>query len=328
MSATTKKKHVTKEVLEEYPLPDGNKEVVKVTAARGNNLHEVISSSGETFLVSMPSKFRKHVWIKRGDFIMVEPIEEGDKVRGEITHILFKDQIKHIQENDLWPAAFADKTEVSSGNSMIPEDMLPPSDDDDSDTEDLADLVVNMNRVQVSRLESDSEDSCSEEEEEEETDRVETAVRFDDNSTTHEENRKSLRNDDKMNLGYNEIVRPGIISSLNPSFPQARASPSLPFPSPVFRRLVPRPASPPPLLLASDSGLAQPSLPFVTSVVLRYSVPHPQHTRTSCLKLRPSLDLPWSSHNPRQLATGPTPLSHTAEAHTQLSKQVQTSIVT
>ncbi|GFR79296.1 hypothetical protein ElyMa_005870500 [Elysia marginata] len=85
----------------------------------------------------------------------------------------------------------------------------------------------------------------------------------------------------------------------------------------AFRRLVPRSASPPPLLLAPGSGLAQPSLPFVTSVVLRYSVPHPQHTRTSCLALRPSLDLPWSSRNPRQLATGLTPLPHTAEAHTQ-----------
>ena len=30
MSVTTKKKHVTKEVLEDYPLPDGTKEVVKV----------------------------------------------------------------------------------------------------------------------------------------------------------------------------------------------------------------------------------------------------------------------------------------------------------
>ncbi|GFR88922.1 hypothetical protein ElyMa_004266500 [Elysia marginata] len=58
-------------------------------------------------------------------------------------------------------------------------------------------------------------------------------------------------------------------------FPPACASPSLPFTSPVFRRLVPRPASPSPLLLASSSGLAQPSLPFVTSVVLRYSVPLP-----------------------------------------------------
>ena len=32
-----------------------------------------------SYLVSMPTKFRKNVWIKRGDFCIVKPIEEGDK---------------------------------------------------------------------------------------------------------------------------------------------------------------------------------------------------------------------------------------------------------
>ncbi|GFR76554.1 hypothetical protein ElyMa_003947000 [Elysia marginata] len=70
---------------------------------------------------------------------------------------------------------------------------------------------------------------------------------------------------------------------------------------------------------SAGSCLAQPSLPFVTSFcsLALLSPTHPQHTRTLCLALRPSLDLPWSSRNPRQLATGPTPLPHTAEAHTQ-----------
>ena len=57
---------------------------------------------GEVFLVSMPSKFRKNVWIKRGDFVMVESIEEGDRVKAEITHILYKQQIKYIQDEKLW----------------------------------------------------------------------------------------------------------------------------------------------------------------------------------------------------------------------------------
>ena len=48
------------------------------------------------------TSIRKFLLFSAGDFIMIEPIEEGDKVKGEITHILFKDQIKHIQENDLW----------------------------------------------------------------------------------------------------------------------------------------------------------------------------------------------------------------------------------
>ena len=41
--------------------------VYQVISGRGNNLHEVVTAQGETFLVSMPTKFRKNVWIKRGE---------------------------------------------------------------------------------------------------------------------------------------------------------------------------------------------------------------------------------------------------------------------
>lgn len=44
---------------------------VKIVGSRGNNLHEVSTSSGDTFLVSMPTKFRKNIWIKRGNKIII-----------------------------------------------------------------------------------------------------------------------------------------------------------------------------------------------------------------------------------------------------------------
>ena len=56
-------------------------------AGRGNNLHEVKDSSGISFLVSMPVKFRKNVWIKRGDFVIVTHIEAGDKVEQDLPSI-------------------------------------------------------------------------------------------------------------------------------------------------------------------------------------------------------------------------------------------------
>ena len=40
-----------------------------------------------------------------GDFVIVDPIVEGDKVKGEITHILYKEQIKYIKEEGCWWAA-------------------------------------------------------------------------------------------------------------------------------------------------------------------------------------------------------------------------------
>ncbi|VDI07301.1 probable RNA-binding protein EIF1AD, partial [Mytilus galloprovincialis] len=65
MSKATKRKHVTKEVLDEYVLPEENQQIVKVVAGKGNNLHEILTADNQTFLVSMPTRFRKNVWIKR-----------------------------------------------------------------------------------------------------------------------------------------------------------------------------------------------------------------------------------------------------------------------
>ncbi len=37
-----------------------------------------------------------------GDFVIVDPIEEGDKVKGEICVILFPKQIKFIKKEGFW----------------------------------------------------------------------------------------------------------------------------------------------------------------------------------------------------------------------------------
>merc|ERR1711874_203717 len=116
-------KHVTREVEQDLTLPKQGQTIVKVVAGRGNNLHEVVDDKGESFLVSMPTKFRKNVWIKRGDFVLVSPIEEGDKVKAEIITILYKEQIKHIKNGE------------EGDNSNC-----------DSESEDDSDLFQNTNR--------------------------------------------------------------------------------------------------------------------------------------------------------------------------------------
>ena len=104
MSQATKRKHVTKEVLDDFELPKDNQKIVRVAGPRGNNLHQVIEADETTsYLASMPTKFRHNVYIKRGDFCIVEPIEEGDKVKAEIVRILFKEQIRQIKLENLWP---------------------------------------------------------------------------------------------------------------------------------------------------------------------------------------------------------------------------------
>jgi len=163
MSRATKRKHVTREVEQDLTLPQQGQTIVKVVAGRGNNLHEVVDEKGESFLVSMPTKFRKNVWIKRGDFVLVSPIEEGDKVKAEIITILYKEQIKHIKNENLWPEGFK-KQEVSVEKDIGKLDINKGEEGDnsncDSESEDDSDIFQNTNRpvYEASAEESDTED--------------------------------------------------------------------------------------------------------------------------------------------------------------------------
>ncbi|XP_017275168.1 probable RNA-binding protein EIF1AD [Kryptolebias marmoratus] len=176
MSQATKRKHVVKEVLEDFVTPTENQQIVKISGSRGNNLHEAITAQGETFLVSMPTKFRKNIWIKRGDYVIVDPIEEGEKVKAEISFILYKDHIHLLQEQQLWPEGFTEeRSQDTTSKKQEKEEKSEEKDkeqeeeEDGSDSEDDdSDLFVNTNRCNIQYSESEEEDSEEEEEEEEE----------------------------------------------------------------------------------------------------------------------------------------------------------------
>jgi len=183
MSQSTKRKHVTKEVLDEFRLPQNNEKIVQIIAGRGNNLHEVYDPNCESasdvtlnqelgankYLVSMPTKFRKNVWIKRGDYVVVEPILEGDKVKAEIVQILYKEQIKYIKEQRLWPKEFSDEKENESksfdeqkidSNKRVDNNEL----ESDEESDDESDIFQNTNRPKVDIIEESSDSSSSEDE--------------------------------------------------------------------------------------------------------------------------------------------------------------------
>lgn len=67
----------------------------------------------------MPTKFRKNVWIKRGDFVLIQPIEEGEKVKAEIVNILYMEQIKYIQSVGKWPEKFNDPNEAFQNKEKL-----------------------------------------------------------------------------------------------------------------------------------------------------------------------------------------------------------------
>nr|SVE73964.1 EOG090X0KPP [Daphnia atkinsoni] len=157
MSKATKRKHVTKEVLDCYILPEKNQKIVKIVGGKGNNLHEVQTAEGENYLVSMPTKFRKNIWVKRGDYVLIQPIEEGEKVKAEIFAILYEDQIKYIQSQKKWPKEFLLPAALNVNPDISTTDTEGSSGSDD-------DLFVNTNRPECTYEctdNSDSDDLCS-----------------------------------------------------------------------------------------------------------------------------------------------------------------------
>uniref|UniRef100_A0AC34RCR5 Probable RNA-binding protein EIF1AD n=1 Tax=Panagrolaimus sp. JU765 TaxID=591449 RepID=A0AC34RCR5_9BILA len=146
MSKATKKRFIHRQMETEMVLPTEKQIIAKVIGSPGNNLFEILDERGKQFLASMPTKFRKNVWVKRGQFVVVEEIEEGDKVKGEISHVLDAENILYIDEQEKWPECFkedADKFKRSTRRNLplgteavIDPDMLPPSDEDNSESED------------------------------------------------------------------------------------------------------------------------------------------------------------------------------------------------
>ncbi|XP_053304374.1 probable RNA-binding protein EIF1AD [Spea bombifrons] len=175
MSKATKRKHVVKEVLGDYVQPTENQQIVRVLGSPGNNLHEVETAEGEKFLASMPTKFRKNIWIKRGDFLIVDPIAEGEKVKAEIAFILYKDHQRLLQKEGLWPSGFSEankellnKTKESNqgAEARVPAEEKTHTNESETDSEDDSDLFVNTNRVQYEESEEDESDEDSESDEE------------------------------------------------------------------------------------------------------------------------------------------------------------------
>jgi len=180
MSKATKRKHVTKEATDDYFVPEGDEEIVKIFASRGNNLHEVENASGHHYLVSMPTKFRKNIWVKRGDFVVTVPIKEGNKVQGEIVYILLAKQIKYLKDEKLWPQEFLPEepclglSGATNGKSKVEPkvngnqscvDVNNELKDEHSDVESEStddELFVNPNHRPVYYMDDTSEEESSE----------------------------------------------------------------------------------------------------------------------------------------------------------------------
>jgi probable RNA-binding protein EIF1AD len=93
--------------LNEFPVPEKDDSVVRVTELRGGNMCEVEQPDGRRLLVQIPMRFRKLIWIRRGSYLIVrEPPELVDldnvKVKALVQTILFPTQIEYIKKQKMW----------------------------------------------------------------------------------------------------------------------------------------------------------------------------------------------------------------------------------
>ena len=113
-SAATKRKHVIAE-LDDFELPNDIQIIAKIGENPGACLFEVITAEHvkneeKPYLASLPKKFRNNVWVKRGTFVYIEPIHEGDKVKAEIVKLLTSEHRKWLETEGAWPKEFASDT--------------------------------------------------------------------------------------------------------------------------------------------------------------------------------------------------------------------------
>jgi len=182
------RKHVADDVLSASPLPTESLRVARVVESRGSNILEVEFESGESILATFPARYTKKIWIKRGDFVMVEQadLRASGKVVGVITSVIRDDQIRHIKEHGLWyvhgtdaalcvcsrsgpdcrhsgrPAAFETrdcKTDpTSSEHDELSQNGAGSHEDSDGSSSDDEELASNPNHTLVADDSSSDED--------------------------------------------------------------------------------------------------------------------------------------------------------------------------
>lgn len=194
------RKHLTDSIIYDFPEPSENERIAKVVATRGSNQFDIVlaadkakdqedsSAPQESLLAILPTKFNKLVWVKRNDFVIVETgdaedaAQEGGQsggIRYIISHILYKDQVKHLQSKGLWPnhdAEFStdkiglrtkDVDDVKGDGATDAVEENQPKEEDDGIVYDMGyeddDFLVNTNRLAALKVDDSSDSESSEE---------------------------------------------------------------------------------------------------------------------------------------------------------------------
>jgi len=126
-------------------------------------IERIILKAMSRMRARLPSKFKKSMWFRRGDYVIVdgERTSASDGAQpatsgGWVVHSLQREQIKYLRERGLWPEAFATAYATDASRAD------PAADDDD--------YLVNHNHAALEEddSENDSKDMDDDDSNEEE----------------------------------------------------------------------------------------------------------------------------------------------------------------
>ncbi len=150
---TKYRKHVTQDFTDSERVPNEGEVYAQVGQSHGGNIFEILTSHGEKALARLPTKFRKLIWVKRNDFVIVSCATEGyetatgavGRVTHSVEHILNSDQVKQLKKT-------LDKTSIFLASEN--------GDGNNNENKDTVDnLQNNVNNMKVSATTTTSNDN-------------------------------------------------------------------------------------------------------------------------------------------------------------------------
>ncbi|XP_018560847.1 probable RNA-binding protein EIF1AD [Anoplophora glabripennis] len=106
MSVSTLKNPVFNNLPRDDSPPAENQKIARVVRVRAMNLFEVETPEKSVLLMTVPNRFREAIWVRIGNFVVVEPIKEGNKVKVEMVKLLTVEQIWIYKMDNTWPKEF------------------------------------------------------------------------------------------------------------------------------------------------------------------------------------------------------------------------------
>ncbi|KAK6790056.1 hypothetical protein RDI58_013856 [Solanum bulbocastanum] len=154
------RKNLKRAIEEDNFTLEQGQSIMQVVDLRGSNLIQVMDAKGENSLAIFPAKFQKSMWIKRGNFVVVdesgreEAVESGRKVGCVVTKVLYFDQVRVLQKSAEWPEIFKSIAVESSKQDIVSQ---IEEDENSSDDDGLPPLEANTNRVNPFQMETESD---------------------------------------------------------------------------------------------------------------------------------------------------------------------------